>query len=72
MCIFEIFSANLTLRRLTLPSLERSFNLISLKNPSVIYFRNPLSNCDSSENVLKFFKDVVLAKSEKKLHPCFS
>ena len=40
--------------------------------PSVIYFRNPLSNCDSSEKVLKSFKEVGLAKSEKKLHPYFS
>ena len=39
---------------------------------SVIYFWNPLSNCDSSEKVLKSFKEVGLAKSEKKLHPYFS
>ena len=39
---------------------------------SVIYFQNPLSNCDSSEKVLKSFKEVGLAKSEKKLHPYFS
>ena len=39
---------------------------------SVIYFRNPLSNWDSGEKVLKSFKKVGLAKSEKKLHPYFS
>ena len=38
---------------------------------SVIYFWNPLSNCDSSEKVLKSFKEVGLAKSEKKLHSYF-
>jgi len=41
----------------------------SLKTPSVIYFSNPLSNCDSSERVSKFFKEVGLANSERKLHP---
>ena len=44
-------------------------NLLTL---SVIYFRNLLSNWDSGEKVLKSFKEVGLAKSEKKLHPCFS
>ena len=39
---------------------------------SVVYFQNPLSNCDSSEKVLKSFKEVGLAKSEKKLHSYFS
>ena len=39
---------------------------------SVIYFRNLLSNWDSGEKVLKSFKEVGLAKSEKKLHPYFS
>ena len=39
---------------------------------SVIFFRNPLSNWDSGEKVLKSFKEVGLAKSEKKLHPYFS
>ena len=38
---------------------------------NVIYFRNPLSNCDSSDKVLKYFKEVGLAKSEKKLHSYF-
>ena len=38
---------------------------------SVIYFRN-LSNWDSGEKVLKSFKEVGLAKSEKKLHSYFS
>ena len=59
-------------RRLALPILKGSFILISLKIPSVIYFRNPLSNWDSGEKVLKSFKEVGLAKSEKKLHPYFS
>ena len=59
-------------RRLALPILKGSFILISLKTPSVIYFRNPLSNWDSGEKVLKSFKEVGLAKSEKKLHPYFS
>ena len=59
-------------RRLALPSLKRSFILISLKIPSVIYFPNPLSKSDSSERVSKSFKEVGLAKSEKKLHPYFS
>ena len=51
--IFEILSANVTqwegyqvLRRLTLPSLEISFNLIFLRTLSDIYFWNPLSICD--------------------------
>ena len=39
---------------------------------SVVYFQNPLSNCDSNEKVLKSFEEVGFAKSEKKLHPYFS
>ena len=46
-----------------MPSLKRSFLLISLKTPSVIYFRNPLSKCNSSEWVSMSFKDDGLAKS---------
>ena len=38
----------------------------------VIYFRDPLSNGDSNEKVLKSLKEVGLAKSEKKLHLYFS
>ena len=38
----------------------------------VIYFRDPLSNGDSNEKVLKSLKEVGLPKSEKKLHPYFS
>ena len=63
---FQSFS-----RRLALPILKGSFILISLKTPSVKYFRNPLSNWDSGEKVLKSFKEVGLAKSEKKLHSYF-
>ena len=41
-------------------------NLLTL---SVVYFQNPLSNCDSNEKVLKSLKEVGLAKSEKKHRP---
>ena len=47
-------------------------NKDDLLTVSVIYFRNLLSNWDSGEKVLKSFKKVGLAKSEKKLHPYFS
>ena len=47
-------------------------NKDDLLTVSVIYFRNLLSNWDSGEKVLKSFKEVGLAKSEKKLHPYFS
>ena len=38
---------------------------------SVLYFRNPFSNCDLNEKVLKSLEEVGIAKSEKKLHPYF-
>ena len=47
-------------------------NKDDLLTVSVLYFRNLLSNWDSGEKVLKSFKEVGLAKSEKKLHPYFS
>ena len=51
-------------RRLALPILKGSFILISLKTPSIIYFRNPYSNC---EKFTKYSKEDYLAKSRNKL-----
>ena len=51
-------------RRLALSGLKGSFLLISLKTPSVIYFQNPLSNC---EKFTKYSKEDYLAKSRNKL-----
>ena len=61
--IFEILWAIVTQfqslsRSLALPILKGSFILISLKTPSVIYFRNPLSNCDSVRRLPSFSYQV--------------
>ena len=52
-------------RRLALPSLKRSFILISLKTPSVIYFRNPLSKCNSVRRLPSASRRLTLLSLER-------
>ena len=47
-------------RRLALSGLKGSFLLISLKTPSVIYFQNPLSNCDSVRSLPSTLRRITL------------
>ena len=70
--IFEILWAIVTQvkgfqslsRRSTLPVLKGSFILISLKTPSVIYFQNPLSNCDSVRSLPSIISRITLPSLE--------
>ena len=51
-------------RRLALSGLKGSFLLISLKTPSVIYFQNPLSNCDSVRSLPSTLRRITLPSLE--------
>ena len=51
-------------RRLALSGLKGSFLLISLKTPSVIYFQNPLSNCDSVRSLPSTLRRITLPNLE--------
>ena len=74
--IFEILWAIVTQvkgfqslsRRSTLPVLKGSFILISLKTPSVIYFQNPLSNCDSVRSLPSNLRRITSPSLEKSFY----
>ena len=53
-----------TLRRLTLPSLEKSFNFMSLKILSVLYFWNHFSNCDSVRRLPSYLRRLTISSLE--------
>ena len=55
-------------RRLALSGLKGSFLLISLKTPSVIYFQNPLSNCDSVRSLPSNLRRITSPSLEKSFY----
>ena len=57
-------------RRLALSGLKGSFLLISLKTPSVIYFQNPLSNCDSVRSLPSTLRRIILPSSLGRVMLC--